>query len=203
MTESSGPDSLLARAKAELRQVMRERLRLLSPVERTRASAGVMRIVQSNPLWRSARRVAMFAPRPDEPDLEPLLAESCAAGLAVYLPRSTSFEAGYQFARVHHWPGDLTIGAYGLREPGPHCPPLDNKQLDLILVPGLAFGLGGQRLGRGKGYYDRLLPQVGGALCGVGFDWQVLPVVPAGTQDQQLDYIATPTRWIACGPRAA
>lgn len=203
MLDFPGTDSSLASAKAALRQAMRQRARSLTPEERATASLGLARTLRAQPLWASARRVAAFAPRLDEPDLEPVLKGFCRDGGWLYLPRWSPERNAYDFARVQEWERDLGTGAFGLREPGPQCPPLDNKQLDLVLVPGLAFGPGGERLGRGKGFYDRLLPQVSGALCGVGYDWQVLPEVPAGAHDHRLDYIVTPTRWIACGPRAA
>lgn len=119
----------------------------------------------------------------------------------LYLPRFRSSDRAYEFAEVRDLGHDLRVGEYGLMEPAAECPALTNKQLDLVLVPGLAFDPNGRRLGRGKGYYDRLLPQVTGEFCGVAIDWQVLPEVPAGPHDQRLDCILTPTRWIACGAR--
>jgi 5-formyltetrahydrofolate cyclo-ligase len=188
--------------KAAVRAEIRRRFHSLSTEARTVASAAAMNRLRSQPLWDRVHRLAAFAPRADELDIEPLLIESCRSGRSLYLPRWSAEKGTYHFAHVRNWDGDLVAGAFGLREPAASCPGLDNKQLDLVLVPGLGFGLGGQRLGRGKGFYDRLLPQVSGALCGVGFDWQVLPVVPVELHDQRLDYIVTPTRWIACGPRA-
>ena len=68
-------------------------------------------------------------------------------------------------------------------------------RLDLVLVPGVAFDLHGRRLGRGRGYYDRLLSQVGGRTCGVAFDEQVVSEVPVEAHDVLLNCILTPTRW--------
>jgi 5-formyltetrahydrofolate cyclo-ligase len=70
------------------------------------------------------------------------------------------------------------------------------NRLDLILVPGLAFDLNGRRLGKGKGYYDRLLAGVSGIKCGVAFDEQVVSEVPAGPHDVRVNCILTPTRWL-------
>jgi 5-formyltetrahydrofolate cyclo-ligase len=71
----------------------------------------------------------------------------------------------------------------------------------LALVPGVVFDQEGRRLGRGKGFYDRLLPSVGGPLCGVAFDWQVLPAIPVEPHDHVLNYILTPSRWLSCKGR--
>ena len=67
---------------------------------------------------------------------------------------------------------------------------------DLILVPGVAFDLSGHRLGRGKGFYDRLLANARGVKCGVAFDEQIVKAVAAGTHDIRMDFILTPTRVI-------
>ncbi|MBP9903534.1 MAG: 5-formyltetrahydrofolate cyclo-ligase, partial [Verrucomicrobia bacterium] len=70
------------------------------------------------------------------------------------------------------------------------------NRLDLVLVPGVAFDPRGGRLGRGQGYYDRLLAGVRGTKCGVAFDEQIVDAVPVGPLDIRLNCILTPTRWI-------
>jgi 5-formyltetrahydrofolate cyclo-ligase len=91
---------------------------------------------------------------------------------------------------------DLVPGKFGIREPAAHCPEVPLNRLDLALVPGIAFDVSGGRLGRGKGFYDRLLPAVNGLKCGVAFDEQIVDAVPVGPMDVRLNCILTPTRWI-------
>jgi 5-formyltetrahydrofolate cyclo-ligase len=71
--------------------------------------------------------------------------------------------------------------------------------LDLVLAPGVAFDLQGHRLGRGKGFYDRLLADVRGVKCGVAFDEQIVDAVPVGPLDVGVDCLVTPTRWLEVG----
>jgi 5-formyltetrahydrofolate cyclo-ligase len=85
-------------------------------------------------------------------------------------------------------------------EPNATCAQLDLKLLDLLLVPGLGFAIAGQRLGRGGGYYDRLLTKAGGFKCGVAFDWQVVANLPLEPHDVLLNCILTPTRWLEVAP---
>ena len=70
--------------------------------------------------------------------------------------------------------------------------------LDVVLVPGVAFDLGGRRLGRGAGYYDRLLTGVRGTTCGVAFDEQISGELPVEPHDVHVNCILTPTRWLSC-----
>ena len=76
---------------------------------------------------------------------------------------------------------------------------IDPAELELILVPGLAFDTHGNRLGQGGGFYDRLLPHTGSGTItiGIAFDEQVIEQVPADVHDRRVNYILTPTRLIS------
>jgi 5-formyltetrahydrofolate cyclo-ligase len=90
----------------------------------------------------------------------------------------------------------LAAGRYGVIEPAAVCNVADLKRLDLILVPGVAFDWHGRRLGRGKGYYDRLLAEVSGTTCGVAFDQQLVATIPVEPHDVHLNCILTPSHWL-------
>lgn len=87
-------------------------------------------------------------------------------------------------------------GQFGIREPKASCAEIPLERLGLILVPGVAFDLHGRRLGRGRGFYDRLLPEIRGVKCGVAFDEQMVDTVPAGRLDMRMDFVLTPTRCV-------
>jgi 5-formyltetrahydrofolate cyclo-ligase len=101
----------------------------------------------------------------------------------------------YAACRIQDTSRDLQISNFGIREPGTHCTEI-LSQLDLILVPGIAFDLHGRRLGRGKGFYDRLLAGVHGTTCAVAFDEQLVDEVPVESHDIHLNCMLTPTRWL-------
>ncbi len=85
-------------------------------------------------------------------------------------------------------------GPYGIQEPHSDLPPVDPGQLDLILVPGVAFGRQGERLGMGAGFYDRFLPRIPNALRVVlAFDFQLLEELDQQPWDQPVDWIITET----------
>lgn len=153
-------------------------------------------LAQSTP-WQSARSLLLYTPRPDEPDLTPLALTALADGKQIALPRYRPADDTYETALISHWSRDLLPGHYGLLEPSPACPIIPLNQLDLLLIPAVAFDVLGRRLGRGKGYYDRLLDHTHAVRCGVAFDWQVVQQLPAEPHDAPMNYLATPTRWLA------
>ena len=77
---------------------------------------------------------------------------------------------------------------------------MDMMQLDLIIVCGLAFDPLGGRLGRGGGFFDRLLSETNAKKCGVCFDQQVHAAVPIEKHDIKMDMIATPSGWLVPPP---
>lgn len=187
--------AIISEAKAELRQKLRVESKHFSAAQRAAASLGICRQLKNQPVWKTARSVLFFAPLPEEPDIHPLLCEALASGKAAMLPRYSSSAGHYEACRVCDLESEVRIGAYGIPEPAPACPIFDLKKLDLVLVPGIGFALNGFRLGRGKGFYDRLLAGIEGCKCGVAFEWQLTVEIPSEAHDVCLDCILTPTRW--------
>jgi len=185
----------LQEAKAELRRAVRARLKGMTAQQRSDASARARALLQRQPLWQEARSILFFAPLPGELHVWPLLAEAFGAGKSVGLPRFSESAARYIACEVRDCERDLATGRYGIREPAATCAAFPYR-VDLVLVPGVAFDLEGGRLGRGKGYYDRMLAELSGTTCGVAFDEQIIPEVPVEAHDRHVNYLLTPTRWV-------
>ena len=77
-------------------------------------------------------------------------------------------------------------------EPSPKCNEVNINQLDLVIVPGVAFDRFGGRLGRGSGYYDRFLKNLKAIFYGVCFKQQVVDKTPQDSHDAKMDIIMTP-----------
>jgi len=183
-------------AKKELRAKVLASLRQLSPAEREAAGAQARSLLREQPIWKQARSVLLFAPLPDELDVWPLLAAALSAGKTVALPRFDSQTNGYVASQVQNLVDDVKIGRFGIREPTEKCSQIALNRLDFILVPGVAFDMQGRRLGRGKGFFDRLLAVVRGTTCGVAFDEQIVREIPVAPHDVHVNRILTPTRWV-------
>lgn len=87
----------------------------------------------------------------------------------------------------------IEIGPFGIRMPENSIEIEDFQDIDLILVPGLAFDVCGNRIGFGKGYYDNFLSKISNkkVKAGLCFDFQLFKKIPATTKDIPLDYILT------------
>lgn len=191
-----------APGKVELRVILRERLAALNPSTRAPDSERLCARVRSLDAWMRARTVLLFSPLPDEPDLWPLVAVALSEGRQVAMPVFIPATGVYGARRILDPARDLVVGRFGVREPGPGCDEVPLATLDLAVVPGLAFTPEGWRLGRGKGFYDRLLKATPALRCGVGRNEQLVAHLPAEQHDTQLDFVLTPsaTHWCRRGP---
>ena len=182
--------------KAALRRQVRESLRTITPETRAETSRELCALLALQPIWACANSVLCFAPLAGEPDITPTIEDALRANKVVALPRYDLETGAYVASTIEAWTQCIP-GQFGALEPAAGCPAIPLNQLDLVLVPGIAFDLAGRRLGRGKGFYDRLLAEVRGHKCGVAFDEQVVAEVPEEPHDVRVDSILTPSRWLS------
>jgi len=167
---------------------MRSRLSF-TPAEVAEKSARICQRIAAEPAWPQARTVALFASLPLEPDVE-LLWRQVGARKFCY-PRMREGELDLVWVADRE---SLVLTRWGIREPR-----FDSAQLvlpgeiDLMLVPGLAFTRDGHRLGRGRGFYDRLLahPALRAVKLGVCFDAQILEELPTEPHDASVDRVVS------------
>lgn len=143
--------------------------------------------------------------------LAPLLAgRTAVAGFAAFGDEIDAAGAGYtiwprlgapgELLSFHRAaPADLVPGVWGIREP---CADAPRAVPDAVIVPLVAADTRGNRLGYGKGHYDRTLAHLKALRIGVAWDCQIVDHVPAEPWDERLDWLVTPTRTIRCDPAA-
>lgn len=183
-------------AKAQIRRNVREQLALLTVHDHKTVSHRARQLLEQQPEWQNANSIFVYAPLPGELDIWPLVRDSLAAEKVVCLPRFEAATRRYIACQVENLDSDIVAGRFGVREPMQRCTAVPLNRLDLILVPGVAFDTRGNRLGRGKGFYDQLLADTTGIRCGVAFDEQIVTEIPVEPHDIPMHCILTPTRWI-------
>ncbi len=186
--------------KPLLRQEMRRRMAASSATAVATASQAVCERLAALDEVLSAQVIILFAAMPREIDLMALAQKKAADGVELVYPRFDAANGVYELALVRCLETDFIDGEYNIPEPGPQCPLLapDEVSSVLWLVPALAFDHDGHRLGRGKGYYDRLLNEWKGKKVGIGYDWQLIDSVPVSNHDVNMDIVVTDRRSVVC-----
>jgi 5-formyltetrahydrofolate cyclo-ligase len=148
-----------------------------------------------------AATILGFAPLDSEPEIAPLLDELRAKGIRILLPRLGSEPGSLEAIQLDRPIEALARDGLGVRSPeaGRPVPP---DEIELVLVPGLMFDTWGQRLGRGGGYYDRLLERLPRArLVGICHEVSMGDLVSVELHDHRVDWIVTESRTIDCTTR--
>ena len=202
---------MLLEEKRALRHAMMARRREVSPAERARLAAAMTARLAALPELVAATTtggtVAGFVALPGNGEVDPATALSAAheRGAHVALPRVSVEAPRLRFHDVD--PTDdaaLVPGPFGLREPAPSAPEIAVENIDVMLLPGLAFDRAGRRLGYGGGYYDeaagRLRATGRGFLVGIAYDFQIVERCPAGDADVSVDCVVTDRQVVRCAP---
>jgi 5-formyltetrahydrofolate cyclo-ligase len=101
--------------------------------------------------------------------------------------------------KVDHPDKDLSTGPRGVAQPNPaRCKPVPLQKIDIAIIPGLAFDEKGARIGSGRGYYDRFIPDLPPTTrkVALAFEEQIVPQVPTESHDKHVDIIITDKRII-------
>jgi len=180
--------------KSELRKEIRARLEKISPAVRIAESIELSARLEAQ--LQSAHTILFFAPMTDELDIWLLLQKKLEAKKICALPYFNSNAQIYSARRVLNLENDVVAGKFGIREPGANGEEIPLDKFDLVLVPGLAFDASGHRLGRGKGFYDRILAKASGVKCGVAYDFQLVEKIPVEPHDAKVNFVLTPKRCV-------
>ena len=165
--------------------------------ERERAAVKVIDAIIASTPYGEAKTILAYAHFGSELNTQALLERILADGKKLVLPRVDKASQQLQLHFVADL-NELIAGTWGIREPDANAEVIAADQLDLILVPGVAFDRAGFRIGYGKGFYDKLLAKVNplSTRLSAAFDCQIIDAVPNEAHDQRVDIIVTPTQKI-------
>lgn len=171
--------------KKELRKEVRAKLHAMTTEAKDVASCAIVSSVREHIVVSGAKVVALFSPLHDEPQISELITELSSV-MTVALPRVEGDVMQFYFFSA----ADMHTGAYGINEPC-NTPLVEPWEIDLMLVPGVAFTCNGARMGRGKGYYDKYMSQEGfrAHKIGVCYAVQVVENLPQEEHDIKMDTV--------------
>lgn len=170
---------------------MRDRKSLLTRAEQLTAAAEVFRAVERTAAFMLADRILIYNSLPDELSTREFI-NKWSSRKSFFLPRVNGVNLEllpYERTRLH-------LGAFHIEEPD-GTDIADPATMELIIVPAVALDGACNRLGRGRGFYDRLLAQTRATTLGVGYDFQlVADGLPSEPHDVPLDMVITETHVI-------
>ena len=180
-------------AKKEMRR-MCEQIRAALPPEKKRVLC--KRIERNLFFWhlfQSSETILCYVSYRSEIDTENIIRMAMETGKSIAVPKMNTKSSIMRFFLIK----DLKLlqrGAYGILEPTGSCEEVDYSSVDLVITPGLAFTMNGDRLGYGGGYYDRFLKQYPRIpSCALTYDRLILSSLPVKKKDVPVDYLITET----------
>ncbi len=174
--------------KKTIRHAMRAKNLTIEKTQRENYANDIFSAIEASEIFKKSEVVALYAALPDELPTAAIV-ERWGSAKQILLPR-VGEDFNMEFYECK--PSALQSGAYGIFEPQGD-EPFRSEDIDLIIVPGVAFTRQGARLGRGKGYYDRYLSRasIRAYTIGVCYSHQVVELLPVEPHDVVLDEVIT------------
>lgn len=183
-------------AKEPLRKKMKRKLGLQTRSERRRKSGIIQEKLFSKEEFLTSRCIMLYVSKgTGEVETGPMIEKAFKMGKRVVLPVTVVSERSIKPVRLRQLNEKLRKTAYGIYEP--RCSesrrPVRTDDIDLVIVPGLAFDTKNNRLGHGQGYYDRFLRRLpaGASKIGLGFRFQLFKKIPTTAYDFSLTQVIT------------
>lgn len=186
--------------KAQLRQQCLETRKALGKETRAQASQGICAHIGDWRLFQRSSVILTYLPMRGEVDLRPLLERHPEKRWL--LPRILP-EEGNRMALHPYDPERLVRHTFGMEEPDARLPEIPPDEVQLVLVPGLAYDRRGWRLGYGGGYFDRFLKGFSGTSLGVIYQSLLLDSIPHHQYDMPVDWVATESGLYQVSPGGA
>lgn len=176
------------KSKSDLRALMRQRQQqfLATHDEEARQvlSQQIWQSVTATDAWQRAHTVLLYCALPGEVETAAFL-RSQSSEKRLVLP----LVDGHELRLKEYREDELQRGAYHILEPLPTSPDVAPDEIELALVPGVAFTPHGQRLGHGGGFYDRLLPTLRCPLYGIAYPFRIVGQLPCEPHDMRMDAV--------------
>ncbi|MDE5901815.1 MAG: 5-formyltetrahydrofolate cyclo-ligase [Muribaculaceae bacterium] len=171
--------------KSEIRRKINSMRRMLSEEERMAAADDVFARLEQTAAFLMADKVLMYHSLPDELSTRSFL-RKWGDRKHFFLPRVN----GVDLDILPYEESRLELGSFHIEEPT-GSDTVDPADIELMIIPAVAYDRRGNRLGRGKGFYDRLLGSVGATKIGIGYEFQLIDELPVEEHDVPMDMVIT------------
>jgi 5-formyltetrahydrofolate cyclo-ligase len=189
----------LKEKKSEIRRETLARRNALSDEDRSQQSKAIMECLFDFANFLEARIVLFYVNADSEVATEAMIDRALAYGKIVAVPWVDQKERQILPLKIDNLDQDVRPGYRGIREPIPQrCKAIPVKNVDLAIIPGVAFDERGGRIGHGTGYYDKFIPMldVTTRKVALAYECQIVPQIPMEPHDRYIDIIITEKRII-------
>ena len=179
-------------SKNEIRKYIENMRDKVSAEQKSKWDSKIIDTLINSEFYRSAKTIFTFVSFRSEVDTHWFINHAIEDRKIIYVPKVASKQEGMDAYRISSM-SDLTAGYFGILEPLSKCSKVNIKDIDLVLIPGLAFGREGGRIGYGGGFYDRFLrcAKEETQKVALAYNFQILDEVPADQWDIRMDAIIT------------
>lgn len=177
--------------KAKIREILLKKRKNLAKTKIKEKSKKILFKLANLKEYKKAKTVLFYHPIDNEVDTASLIKKELKSGkkqiALLRICGKTNRMHIHQITDLK----DLKIGKFNIKEPYTHHPVIAKKDLNLIIVPGIAFDKSLNRIGYGKGYFDKLLKTLKCTKIALAYDFQIIENVPAEKHDQKVDIVIT------------
>lgn len=172
--------------KEELRSNFLKLLNSLRTEHLSIKGKAIERRVEDFVLQGGWRRLGVYAPKDWEVPLWDLWRKFLEEGVKLFFPRVKG--EVLEYVEVRDMENELVVGKFGIKEPS-RGNPVKISEIDLFIIPGIAFDRRGVRIGRGRGYIDRTFKDALSIKVGVAYSFQVIDFIPSHKHDVKMDFV--------------
>ncbi|MBO4940780.1 MAG: 5-formyltetrahydrofolate cyclo-ligase [Clostridia bacterium] len=175
--------------KAEIRKINKEKRKLMTEAEVKEKSLAIAKTFLDSEIYKNAKTIMVYMPIGNEVDTKEIIASALSDGKRIIVPVTDAKTGEITPCEINENTA-FEKGAFSVFEPVEKVP-ADPPQIDVVLVPGIAFDKKGGRIGFGKGCYDRFLKKMEAFKIGLCYDFQLCDEIEAESHDIKMDFVIT------------
>ena len=176
--------------KKTLRNFLLEKRKEIPLEKKVILDAEISKKIIESDYFKNASQVLVFSSTKNEFDTSRIIEECKLQEKTLFFPLCVDFDGHMEFFKVNS-PDDLALGMYNILEPKSYCDKYIEKENDLVIVPCLSADKNKNRIGYGKGYYDRFLKDFNGVSVSVCYDEMLTETIPTDKFDMKINIIVT------------
>lgn len=175
--------------KELIRKTITDKRKKLGIFNKEKFDRKIFEVLLQLPYWKKAKNILLYVAHSYEVDTH-MLIRTHLDEKNIIVPKTNKIDQTLSLHKISSF-SELKKGNYNILEPVSHTKTIDPEDIDLAIIPGVAFDLKGHRIGYGKAYYDKLIPDLKCPKISLAYNLQIVDNIPAEKHDQPVDLLIT------------